>query len=82
MRLPMLRASPPHDVVVPIDVHHQHPAATESQFIEQIAKRHRKRQSAIHSAQGRQNQRQNSPSPITYFAIFLWVIFSDFLHIA
>jgi SRSO17 transposase len=53
-----------HDVVVLLDFHHQHPAATESQFIEQIAKRHRKRQSAIHSAQRRQNQRQNSPPPI------------------
>jgi hypothetical protein len=35
-----------------------------TEWIEQIAKRHRKRQSAIHSAQRRQNQRQNLP-PLT-----------------
>jgi len=52
-----------HDVVELLDFHLQHPAATESQFIEQIARRHHKRQSSIDSARRRNDLSQNSPSP-------------------
>jgi SRSO17 transposase len=52
-----------HDVVELLDFHLQHPAATEAQFIEQIAKRHHKRQSSINSARRRNVPSRNPPPP-------------------
>jgi SRSO17 transposase len=52
-----------HDVVELLDLHLQHPAATEAQFIEQIANRHRKRQRSIDSARRRNSPPQSPPPP-------------------
>lgn len=52
-----------HDVVELLDFHLQHPAATEAQFIEQIARRHHKRQLSIDSARRRNGPPDNPPPP-------------------
>jgi|GEM_PF-1846036 len=52
-----------HDVVELLDFHLQHPAATESQFIEQISRRHHKRQSSIDSARRRNSTLSASGLP-------------------